>query len=189
MINNYVGKLIVYTGSMFSGKTTQLLETLRRFQIAGYSTMLFKPSIDTRYSISEVVNHPKNYRFSAVSIEYIEDIERYAESVQVIGIDEFQFIKSIFGPLKTIDKLLLRDKTIIIAGLDIDFKGRPFESMKEVLPVADYVYKLHAICVKCGQDAWISHRTTDEGERIVIGAEEKYQPLCRRCFYRVTQGK
>lgn len=191
-MKSYVGKLIVYTGSMFSDKTTSMLQMLRRFSIAGYKVKLFKPMIDNRYSDNEVVTHDKINRFHAENIEYLSDILDYDFSdTDVIGIDEFQFLKTRKGEsiVELLEKLLRQEKTIVIAGLDIDYQGKPFENVKEILPVADYVYKIHAVCTECGDDAWISHRIVDISDRIVIGAENVYKPLCRKCYYKLKSSQ
>lgn len=208
-MKNYVGKLIIHTGSMFSGKTSALLEDLRRFEIAGYKTVLFKPIIDDRYAVDKVKTHNKygtQLEKEAINIKHIEDIYNYnIKDYDVIGFDEIQFlsskyddeeyIKSIHLPAEIaikyeIEKLLNDfNKTIIIAGLDIDYKGYAFEIVKELLPIADYVYKHHAVCIDCGDDAWISHRVvTDKTDRIALGGMESYIPLCRECYLKRMRG-
>lgn len=183
-MHQYKGKLIIHTGSMFSGKTSSLEKDVNRFKIAGYKTIAFKPTIDTRYEKSTIVTHDKT-SLEAVLIEGIEDIKKYCEekNPDVIAIDEVQFLggetKEI---LDAINDCLEKDVTIILAGLDMDFTGQAFEIVKELMPIADYLYKHHAVCVKCGTDAWVSHRKIKDRERVVIGASKEYEPLCRRCF-------
>ncbi|MEZ0535956.1 thymidine kinase [Caldicellulosiruptoraceae bacterium PP1] len=179
-MKQYEGRLIIHTGSMFSGKTSALIEELRRFKFAKYKTLLFKPVIDKRYSETEVITHTKTNSHQAIPIKYLDEILEY--DTDVYGLDEFQFYQSKRNITEILNELLDKNKIIIIAGLDIDYKGNAFENMKIVMPIADYVYKHHAICVICGEDAWISHRTSNETDRIVVGADDKYIPLCRKCY-------
>ena len=183
-MHQYKGKLIIHTGSMFSGKTSSLEKDVNRFKIAGYKTIAFKPAVDTRYENSEIISHDKT-SLEAILVEGIHDIENYCKDkdLDVVAIDEIQFlggeIKEIVG---TINNFLEKDITIILAGLDMDFSGQAFEIVKELMPISDYLYKHHGVCVKCGTDAWVSHRKIKDRERVVIGASKEYQPLCRRCF-------
>lgn len=183
-MHQYKGKLILHTGSMFSGKTSSLWKDVNRFRIAGYKTVVFKPSIDTRYGKDKITTHDQ-YSIEAVSIESIEDIVNYLkkETVDIIGIDEVQFLKS--DPkhvVKVLEDLLNHDYTIVLAGLDMDFETKPFEIVKEIMPKTDYLYKHHAVCASCGVDAWVSFRLSYSDSRIEIGADEKYIPLCRKCY-------
>ena len=183
-MHQYKGKLIVHTGSMFSGKTSSLEKDMKRFTIAGYSTLAFKPIVDTRYEKNEIKTHD-NTVLQAILIDGIEDIIKYVEeeNPSVIGIDEVQFLGGkIDDILNSIEKILEKDITVILAGLDMDFEGRPFEIVKELMPISDYLYKHHAVCVDCGTDAWVSHRKIRNTERVVIGATKEYEPLCRRCY-------
>lgn len=183
-MHQYKGKLIVHTGSMFSGKTSSLEKDMKRFTIAGYSTLAFKPIVDTRYEKNEIKTHD-NTVLQAILIDSIEDIVKYVEekNPSVIGIDEVQFLGGkIDDILYSIEKILEKDITVILAGLDMDFEGRPFEIVKELMPISDYLYKHHAVCVDCGTDAWVSHRKIRNTERVVIGATKEYEPLCRRCY-------
>ncbi|MFY9285212.1 MAG: thymidine kinase [Tissierellaceae bacterium] len=183
-MHQYKGKLIVHTGSMFSGKTSSLEKDMKRFAIAGYDTIAFKPSIDTRHSESIIVTHD-NTSLQAVLVDGIDDIIDYCKekNPKVIAIDEVQFLNGgVKKILDSINSLLDQDITVVVAGLDMDFTGQPFEIVKELMPIADYLYKHHAVCVKCGTDAWVSHRKTKDKERVVIGASKEYEPLCRRCF-------
>lgn len=183
-MHQYKGKLIIHTGSMFSGKTSSLEKDVKRFKIAGYKTVAFKPSVDTRYTTSEIVTHDKT-TLEAILVNGIDEIIEYCNEFKpdVIGIDEVQFLGgSIKNIVEGIKEFLANDITVILAGLDIDFSGHPFEIVKELMPIADYLYKHHAVCVKCGTDAWVSHRKTKDTERVVIGASKEYEPLCRKCF-------
>lgn len=183
-MHHYKGKLILHTGSMFSGKTSSLEKDVKRFKIAGYKTIAFKPSVDTRHSNSEIVTHDKT-SLEAVLVKNIYDIEDYcSKSVpDVIAIDELQFLEGDIQDIKNIiNGFLAKDITIVLAGLDMDFTGEAFEVVKEFMPISDYLYKHHAVCVKCGTDGWVSNRKIKEKERIVIGDTKEYEPLCRKCF-------
>ena len=188
-MHQYKGKLIVHTGSMFSGKTSSLEKDLKRFKIAGYRAVAFKPAIDTRYENSKIVSHDKICLECEV-INNIDEIKDFCDknSPDVVGIDEVQFLQGdIEDIVNQVEQLLKRDITVILAGLDIDFKGNPFEILKELMPISDYLYKHHAVCTKCGADAWVSHRKSKRDERVVIGANDEYEPLCRRCYNREKQ--
>ncbi|NLX61007.1 MAG: thymidine kinase [Tissierellia bacterium] len=183
-MHQYKGKLIVHTGSMFSGKTSSLEKDIKRFNIAGYKTIAFKPSIDNRYRKNEIVTHDLT-SMDCLLVKDIDELLDYVDELKpdVIGIDEVQFLQgSIEDIILGINKILSNDITVVVAGLDMDFTGTPFEVVKELMPIADYLYKHHAVCVNCGSDAWVSHRKTKAQERIVIGATDEYEPLCRKCF-------
>lgn len=183
-MHQYKGKLIVHTGSMFSGKTSSLEKDMKRFAIAGYNTVAFKPSVDTRYDKNEIKTHD-NTVLQAILVDSVDDIVKHVEeeTPSVIGIDEVQFLGGkATDILEAVQEFLKEDITVIIAGLDMDFEGKPFEILKELMPVSDYLYKHHAVCVSCGTDAWVSHRKIRTKERVVIGATKEYEPLCRRCF-------
>lgn len=184
-MHQYKGKMILHTGSMFSGKTSSLWKDLNRFEIAKYNTVVFKPKLDNRYAKQQIVTHDNN-RMNAVNVESIYDIVDYMKTSKatVIGIDEVQFIKGdIKDIIKILDYFLENEFTIVLAGLDMDFKSEPFEIVKEIMPRVDYLYKHHAVCANCGMDAWVSYRKTHDGERIKLGSQESYEPLCRKCFY------
>lgn len=183
-MHQYKGKLIVHTGSMFSGKTSSLEKDMKRFAIAGYNAVAFKPSVDTRYDKNEIKTHD-NTVLQAILVDSVDDIVKHVEeeTPSVIGIDEVQFLGGkATDILEAVQEFLKEDITVIIAGLDMDFEGKPFEILKELMPVSDYLYKHHAVCVSCGTDAWVSHRKIRTKERVVIGATKEYEPLCRRCF-------
>lgn len=183
-MHQYKGKLIIHTGSMFSGKTSSLEKDIKRFTIAGYSTLAFKPTLDTRYENTEIKTH-NNTILQAILVDDIDDILKYVEekNPSVIGIDEVQFLGGKTEDIvSNIKEVLKRDITVILAGLDMDFEGQAFEIVKELMPLSDYLYKHHAVCVSCGTDAWISHRKIRAKERLVIGATKEYEPLCRRCY-------
>jgi thymidine kinase len=183
-MHQYKGKLIIHTGSMFSGKTSSLEKDVKRFRLAGYRTLAFKPSVDTRYASSEIVTHDDT-TLEAVLVEGISEILRQCSlnKPEVVAIDEVQFLGGGLDEIiKGVNSLLGQNITVIAAGLDIDFAGQPFEIVKELMPIADYLTKHHAVCVKCGTDAWVSHRKTKDRERVVIGASREYEPLCRSCY-------
>ena len=183
-MHQYKGKLIIHTGSMGSGKTSSLEKDVKRFKIAGYKTLAFKPSVDIRYTTSDIISHDKT-SLEAILVEDIDDIIDYCNELKpdVVAIDEVQFLKGKLDDiLNCVKDMLDNEVTVILAGLDIDFTGKPFEVLKELMPIADYLYKHHAVCGKCGTDAWVSHRKTKDTERVVIGAAKEYEPLCRKCF-------
>ncbi len=183
-MHQYKGKLIMHTGSMFSGKTSSLEKDMKRFEIAGYRTVAFKPSVDTRYKKPEIVTHDNTF-LQAVLVNDIDEIVAYcdANNPEVVAIDEVQFLAGdIEVIVKAINKLVESNITVVVAGLDMDYTGKPFEIVKELMPFSDYLNKHHAVCVKCGTDAWVSHRKVEGSERIVIGAINEYEPLCRKCF-------
>lgn len=183
-MHQYKGKLIVHTGSMFSGKTSSLERDVMRFNIAKYKTIAFKPIIDNRYKKNEIVTHDLT-SMNCILVSSIDEIIEYSSELKpdVIAIDEIQFLGgAVEEIIAGINGFLEKDLTVIVAGLDIDFTGRPFEVVKELMPIADYLYKHHAVCVKCGADAWVSNRKSKDQERIKVGASDEYEPLCRKCF-------
>ena len=190
VLHQYKGKLIVHTGSMFSGKTSSLEKDVKRFNIARYKTVAFKPSIDNRYRRNEIVTHDLT-SMDAILVKDIDELLGYCNRLNpdVVAIDEIQFLG---GPVEKIisgiEKLLKKDITVVVAGLDMDFSSTPFEIVKELMPKADYLYKHHAVCVRCGSDGWVSHRKSEDQERIKIGASDEYEPLCRKCFLEENMG-
>lgn len=183
-MHQYKGKLIIHTGSMFSGKTSSLKKDVNRFNIAGYKTLAFKPNIDTRYEQAKIISHD-NTSVEAKVVDNIDEIVEYCNEYNpdVIAIDEAQFLVGDTDEIiNKINEFLSNDITVILAGLDIDFSGKPFELIKELMPFSDYLHKHHAVCVSCGSDGWVSHRKTKDKERVVIGNSEEYEPLCRSCY-------
>ena len=185
-MHQYKGKLIVHTGSMFSGKTSSLEKDINRFAIAKYNTLAFKPVVDNRFKEENIVTHD-NRRMDAIvvkdNIEMMENIEKL--NPDVIAIDEVQFLGGeVKDIVENIQYLLRKGKTVVVAGLDMDFTGKPFEVVKELMPISDYLYKHHAVCAGCGSDAWVSNRKSKDKARIKIGASDEYEPLCRKCFYK-----
>mgnify|MGYP001193411564 CR=1 FL=1 len=176
---NKTGKIEVICGCMFSGKTEELIRRIRRAQIAKMSVIVFKPKVDSRYSITQIVSHNK-IKIDSQCITSSNDILNYSTEYDVFGIDEAQFFdKNIINICK---KLANIGKRVIIAGLDKDYKSEPFGFMPQLMCEADYLVKLRAICVKCGNSASYTKRTTKEIDQVVIGELDKYQALCRNCY-------
>ncbi|TKK67187.1 thymidine kinase [Ilyomonas limi] len=174
------GWIEVICGSMFSGKTEELIRRLRRAKIANLRIEIYKPAIDNRYHQTDVVSHDAN-SISSTIIENSQTILLYASHVDVVGIDEAQF----FDPeiVSVCEKLAARGIRVIVAGLDMDYKGRPFGPMPALLAIADYITKLHAICVRCGNIASYSYRKTAQGGQVLLGETDVYEPRCRKCYY------
>lgn len=174
-----IGWIEVICGSMFSGKTEELIRRVKRAVLGKQAVQVFKPRIDDRYDANAVVSHSQ-LKLTSTSIERAEEIRyRLQAGVQVVGIDEVQF----FGPeiVGICEELAERGVRVICAGLDQDFQGRPFEPMPQLLAVAEYVTKVLAICVVCGNPANRSQRLVASGERVVVGAAGAYEARCRRC--------
>ena len=178
-----VGRIEVICGSMFSGKTEELLRRLRRANFARQKVEIFKPSIDVRYSQEEVVSHDKNSILST-PVEHSSNILLLSSDVDVVGIDEAQFFDD--GLVDVCQSLADQGIRVIVAGLDMDFKRNPFGPMPNLCAVADDVTKVHAICVECGALANQTHRMTNDDKLVVLGESESYQPLCRKCYLRNT---
>jgi thymidine kinase len=172
------GWIEVIVGSMYSGKTEELIRRLRRAQIARQRVEIFKPAIDNRYSQDHIVSHSE-LRIPSRLIRSARDVLRHAHEAQVIGIDEGQFL----GPelVKVCERLARRGKRVIVAGLDQDYAGRPFEPMPQLLAVAEYITKTLAICVVCGNPAHRTYRKKRRPGRVVVGGEDLYEARCRRC--------
>lgn len=178
------GRLIVHTGSMFSGKTTSLWRELYRMRIANYDIAAFKPAVDSRDDEKKIVSHD-NLELDAIKVADLNEVLDYANKheLDAIGIDEVQFFPN--DPTEVIDifnELMKNNITIVVSGLDMDYKTRPFEIIKEIMPIADELIKHHAICANCGEDAWASYRKSSDESRIQIGSKDKYEPLCRECY-------
>ena len=173
------GWIEVICGSMFSGKTEELIRRLRRAEFANQQLILFKPRIDNRYSKKNVVSHSGN-EFEAVLIEHSSDILNHIDKHMLVAIDEAQFFDE--GIVGICEKLSAKGIRVVLAGLDMDYTGKPFGPMPDLLAVAEYVTKVHAICVSCGNLAQFSNRTVSETSQVLVGAVEKYRPLCRACF-------
>ena len=177
------GWIEVITGSMFSGKTEELLRRLRRAQYAKQKVEIFKPRVDTRYSDDEVVSHDANSIIST-PVEMSNNILLLVSDVDVVGIDEAQFFDNQI--VDVCQKLANRGIRVIVAGLDMDFRGMPFGQMPQLMAVAEYVTKVHAICVHCGNLAQYSHRLSTDEKLVLLGETDKYEPLCRSCYEKVN---
>ncbi|HZH34002.1 MAG TPA: thymidine kinase [Pyrinomonadaceae bacterium] len=178
--NGEVGWIEVIVGSMFSGKSEELIRRLRRAQIARQKVQVFKPKIDNRYSIEQIASHSGMTHVSKPVMTAAEMMAQMEPDTQVVGIDEGQFFD--MAIVEAVNDLARAGKRVIIAGLDQDYLGRPFEPMPQLLSVAEFITKTHAICVKCGNTANYSQRTSDSKERVEVGASDKYEARCRRCF-------
>ena len=173
------GRIEVICGSMFSGKTEELIRRLKRAKFAKQQVEIFKPSIDTRYSDVDVVSHDQN-TIQSTPIDSSGSILLLAGENEVIGIDEAQFLDN--GLVDVCNQLANRGIRVIIAGLDMDFKGKPFGPMPALCAIADDVTKVHAICVNCGSQAYVSHRLVASDKRVLLGETQEYEPLCRECY-------
>ena len=170
------GWIEVICGSMFSGKTEELIRRLKRARIANMKVEIFKPSVDKRYHEEEIVSHDENSILST-PVDLPEDILLLSRDVDVIGIDEAQFFDD--NIVAVCNQLALRGIRVIVAGLDMDYQGKPFGPMPDLLAIADYITKLHAICVKCGNIAGFSYRKIPREGQVVLGERDIYEPRCR----------
>ena len=178
-----IGSIEVIAGSMFSGKTEELIRRLRRAKFARQKVEIFKPTVDVRYSENEVVSHDEN-SIQSTPVENSANILLLSSNVDVVGIDEAQFFDN--GLVEVALKLANMGTRVIIAGLDMDFKGVPFGPIPRLMAVADYVTKVHAICMRCGSIAQFSHRMSDKEQVVLLGEKDIYEPLCRTCYRKVT---
>ena len=169
-------------GSMFSGKTEELIRRIRRAKFANLKIEIFKPTIDTRYSEDDVVSHDF-HKIPCHAVKDPKEMLNVADDVQVVGIDEAQFYD--MSLVEVAQELADRGKRVIIAGLDTDYLGKPFGPMPYLMAVAEEVRKVHAICVKCGNLANHSHRLSNSMELVVLGEKDAYEPLCRDCYNKV----
>ncbi len=173
------GRIEVVCGSMFSGKTEELIRRMKRAKFAKQRVEIFKPAIDTRYSEEDVVSHDNN-AIHSTPIDSSASILLLSSEIDVVGIDEAQFFDE--GIVSVCNELANRGIRVIIAGLDMDYKGVPFGPMPALCAIADDVTKVHAICVKCGNLAYVSHRLVDNDKRVLLGETQEYEPLCRECY-------
>jgi thymidine kinase len=178
--NRKAGWVEVICGSMFSGKTEELIRRLRRSQIANQKVEIFKPRLDTRYSEEEIVSHDLS-TIHSTPVDSAGQILLLVSEVEVVGIDEAQFFDS--GIVEVVRKLANMGVRVIVAGLDMDYRGEPFGPMPELLANAEFVTKVHAICQRCGSLANYSYRLKENEEQVMLGEKESYEPRCRRCFY------
>ena len=173
------GWIEVICGSMFSGKTEELIRRIRRAQIAKMDTIIFKPKIDNRYSPEHIVSH-NQMKLNSKIVETSDEILTQSQKAEVVAIDEAQFFDD---DIVEICKILAKQKKrVIVAGLDTDYRGEPFGPMPNLICEADYVDKLRAICVKCGNPATYTQRTSKDSERVVIGETDIYEARCRNCY-------
>jgi thymidine kinase len=180
------GWIEVITGSMFSGKTEELIRRLKRARIARQQVEIFKPRIEVRYSVEEVVPHDEN-AIHSTPVDSSANILLLASGVEVVGIDEAQFFDD--GLVEVCNQLANSGIRVIVAGLDMDYKGVPFGPIPGLMSIAEYVSKVHAICVKCGNLANYTHRLSEDDKLIVLGETDIYEPLCRICYAKDKSGR
>ena len=178
------GRIEVVCGSMFSGKTEELIRRMRRAKFAKQKVEIFKPSIDTRYSDIEVVSHDQT-SIKSTPVDTSSSILLLSSDIDVVGIDEAQFLDD--GLVDVCNELANRGVRVIIAGLDMDFKGNPFGPMPALCAIADEVTKVHAICVRCGALAYLSHRLVRNDKQVLLGEKMEYEPLCRDCYQKAIK--
>lgn len=173
------GVIEVITGSMFSGKTEELIRRLKRAGFARQKVEIFKPAIDVRFSESDVVSHDE-HSIRSTPVENSSNILLLSADVDVVGIDEAQFFDKHL--VEVVVQLANQGIRVIVAGLDMDFKGNPFGPIPGLMAVADFVTKVHAVCVRCGSNAQFSHRMSEKEQVVLLGEKDIYEPLCRRCY-------
>ena len=178
------GRIEVVCGSMFSGKTEELIRRMRRAEFARQRVEIFKPAIDTRYSEEDVVSHDM-HAIPSTPIDSSAQILLLSSEIDVVGIDEAQFFDN--GLVEVCNQLANNGVRVIVAGLDMDYKGVPFGPRPALCAIADEVTKVHAICVKCGNLAYLSHRTVDNDRRVLLGETAEYEPLCRECYRKAME--
>lgn len=173
------GWIEVIAGSMFSGKTEELIRRLNRARIAKLNVGIFKPSLDTRYDVNDIVSHNAS-AVTSTPVPQAADVLPLSTDCDVVGIDEAQFFDS--GVVDVCQQLANEGKRVIVAGLDMDFAGKPFGCIPQLMAVAEFVTKVHAICVVCGDVAHYSYRLVPSQERVLLGETDSYEARCRRCF-------
>lgn len=178
------GRIEVICGSMFSGKTEELIRRLKRAQLAHQKVEIFKPSLDVRYSEMDVVTH-NGESIHSTPVENSMSILLLSSNCEVIGIDEAQFFDQNLTQVCT--ELAERGVRVIIAGLDMDYTGKPFGPMPNLCAISDDVTKVHAICMRCGALAYVSHRKVEDTHQVMLGEVNEYEPLCRECYIRETR--
>jgi thymidine kinase len=174
------GWIEVISGSMFSGKTEELIRRLKRAKIAKLNVEIFKPQIDTRYDENDIVSHNQNV-IRSTPVNTSEEILLYTGASDVVGIDEAQFFD--MGIVDVCNKLANSGKRVIVAGLDMDSNGKPFGAMPHLMAISEYLTKVHAICVDCGDIAHFSYRKVENDKLVMLGETDIYEALCRKCFY------
>lgn len=177
---NGTGWIEVIAGSMFSGKSEELIRRLNRARIARQKVQVFKPRIDSRYSVEEIASHSGQKHISIPVKNTAEMMKKIERDAEVVGIDEAQFFDEAI--VEAVNELAGRGKRVIVAGLDQDYTGTPFASMPHLLSIAEFITKIHAICVKCGATANFTQRTVESEALVVVGAADKYEARCRKCF-------
>lgn len=180
------GWIEVIAGSMFSGKTEELIRRLKRAQIAKQKTQIFKPGIDTRYSDSSVVSHDSN-AVESLPVKNAKDILKLTNGIEVAGIDEAQFFDD--DLVEVANSLANRGIRVVIAGLDMDFAGKPFGPIPKLFSIAEYITKVHAICMRCGALAQYSYRLSENEAQVLLGEKDAYEPLCRSCYNKLRKNK
>jgi thymidine kinase len=175
------GSIEVICGSMFSGKTEELIRRLKRVKIANQKAEIFKPAIDVRYDVVKIVSHDAT-TIHSTPVDHSQKILLMAQDVDVVGIDEAQFFDDQIA--NVCDELAFRGIRVIVAGLDMDYLGNPFGQMPFIMAKADYVTKLHAICQQCGSIANYSYRKVPNDDQVMLGATDVYEPRCRKCYYK-----
>ncbi|MBK9216716.1 MAG: thymidine kinase [Chloracidobacterium sp.] len=178
--HNGTGWIEVIAGSMFSGKSEELIRRLNRARIARQKVQVFKPVIDARYSVEEIASHSGQKHVSVPVADTAEMVALIESDTEVVGIDEGQFFDEAI--VKAVNELAVSGRRVIIAGLDQDYTGTPFEPMPRLLAIAEFITKIHAICVKCGSTANFTQRTVESDALVEVGAADKYEARCRRCF-------
>lgn len=173
------GRVEVICGSMFSGKTEELIRRMRRAEFAKQRVEIFKPSLDTRYSEEDVVSH-EGTAIKSTPVDCPASILLLSSDTDVVGIDEAQFFDN--SIIEVCNELANRGVRVIVAGLDLDYMGQPFGPMPALLAIADEVSKVHAICMRCGSLAYVSHRIVDGDKQVMLGETKEYEPLCRECY-------
>ena len=174
------GQIEVICGSMFSGKTEELIRRLTRARLAKQQVEIFKPSVDTRYHDTHVVSHNET-SIRSTPVSFAGDILLLSGTCDVVGIDEAQFFDEEI--VRVVQLLANQGKRVILAGLDMDFEGKPFDPMPKLMAVAEYVTKVHAICMQCGDLAAYSYRLSAAKEKVMLGEKDSYEARCRKCFH------
>jgi thymidine kinase len=177
--NPSAGSIEIICGSMFSGKTEELIRRLRRAEIAKQKVAIFKPAIDSRYGNDHIVSHSEQ-KLRSFPVSSAKEILSNSHEAQVIGIDEGQFFDAELVDI--CNELAQQGKRVIVAGLDMDFRGKPFEPMPQLMAIAEQVTKTQAVCMQCGEPASYTQRLTQARERVVVGAKEMYEARCRKCY-------
>lgn len=178
---NRTGWIEVICGSMFSGKTEELIRRLKRAKIANQRVKIFKSAVDIRYHQQNIVSHDHN-NLESIPVAQAVEILKIVDDAEVVGIDEAQFFDSEISHV--CNQLANQGVRVVIAGLDIDYLGQPFGAMPALLAIAEYVTKVQAVCMSCGQPAYVSHRKISGGGQVVLGEKDIYEPLCRCCYNR-----